>query len=81
MATKAKVNESVYAKFLNKLSRGEQIVIRNVITGEVMFHLGNKNYFLGCQQTLNVSQLVSLRDLKLATSLHDLVRSGRISIE
>lgn len=74
-------NDSPYARFLKKLAHGETIVVRNVVTGEVTFNLGGKPHYLGCNQTLNLSALATLRELKLATSVHDLVSSGHLRVE
>jgi hypothetical protein len=77
----AKEKESGYAMFLNRLSSAKPIVVRNVISGEVMFYLGGKTYFLGSNQTLNLSALGSLLDLKQAGSVHDLIKNGYLRIE
>lgn len=77
----AKEMESGYAVFLNKLSSLGPIVVRNTISGEVVFNIGNKTYFLGSNQTLNLSALASLLELKKATSLHDLVKRGYLKVE
>lgn len=74
-------NDSQYATFLKKLAKGSQIVVRNVVTGELMFHLNGKTHCLGCNQTLNLSALATLRELKLATSVHNLIASGQLRLE
>lgn len=77
----AKDKDSSYATFLNKLSSMGPIVVRNTISGEVMFSVGLRTYFLGSNQTINLSALGSLFELKKASSLHDLIKSGYLRVD
>lgn len=75
------MENSNYAKFLNKLSASKPITVRNSLTGQITFDIAGKKYYLSGQESLKVSDLGSGRDLKLATELHNLIKSGNLNLD